>query len=296
MWYSDFLQYLATGVSIGCVYAMVAIGFNIIYNATGIINFAQGEFVMLGGMVMVSLTESMHVPMVAAFFITMLIVALIGGLFERIAIYPMKNASVLTLIIITIGGSIVIKGIAMFIWGKESYTLPHFSSEEAIDLLGAKILPQQIWILSILLITVLLLTLFFRYTLFGKAIRACSSNRVAAMLVGIDVRWMVCFAFVLSAAIGAVAGMIITPIALVDYNRGFMLALKGFSAAVLGGLGNSVGAVLAGFMIGIMESMGAGYVYSEYKDAIALLVLLVILFVRPGGILGNATANRLKSS
>ncbi|RJP32032.1 MAG: branched-chain amino acid ABC transporter permease [Candidatus Omnitrophota bacterium] len=282
-------QFLVTGISIGCIYGMVAIGFNIIYNATGIINFAQGEFVMLGGMVMVSLTAA-GIPLMLGFILAISIVACIGGLFERIAIYPMKDAGVLTLIIITIGGSIVLKGIAMFIWGKESHTLPHFSGEQPLSFLGAKLLPQHLWILGIMLTTVLLLTLFFRYTIVGKAMRACSANRTAAKLVGIDVRKMVFLSFVLSAAIGAIAGVIITPIAFIDYDRGFLLALKGFSAAVLGGLGNSAGAVLAGFIIGIMESMGAGLISSAYKDAIALIVLLVILFVRPYGILGNKEA------
>ncbi len=286
---SQILQYLVTGISIGCIYGMVAIGFNIIYNATGIINFAQGEFVMLGGMVMVSMSSA-GIPMVLGFFLTVFVVALIGGLFERLAIYPMQNATVLTLIIITIGGSIVLKGVAMFIWGKESHTFPHFSGETAISIFGAAILPQTLWILGIMLLTVLLLTLFFRYTIIGKAMRACSANRIAANLVGIDARRMVFLSFVLSAAIGAIAGIIITPIAFVDYDRGFMLALKGFSAAVLGGLGNSTGAVIAGFIIGIMESMGAGLISSGYKDAIALVVLLVILFVRPSGILGNKEA------
>ena len=145
-----------------------------------------------------------------------------------------------------------------------------------------------------MLFTVVILTLFFQYTMVGKAMRACSANRMAAILVGIDVRRMVFFSFVLSAAIGAVAGIIITPIALVDYDRGFMLALKGFSAAVLGGLGNSAGAVIAGFLIGIMESLGAGLISSGYKDAIALIVLLIILFIRPSGLLGRKDAAGLK--
>ena len=293
--WSQILQYLVTGISIGSIYGMVAIGFNIIYNATGIINFAQGEFVMLGGMIMVTLTATLGVPMFLAFFLTVIAVAAIGAIFERAAIYPLKNASVLTMIIITIGGSIVLKGIAMFVWGKESHMLPHFSSENAINVFGASVLPQTLWILGIMLGTVLLLSAFFRYTLAGKAMRACSSNRTAAYLVGIEARQMVCLSFVLSAAIGAVAGIIITPIALMDYNRGFSLALKGFSAAVLGGLGNSGGAVAAGFLIGIMESLGAGLISSSYKDAIALIVLLVILFVRPSGLFGNKEAMKHRS-
>lgn len=293
--WSQILQYLVTGVSIGSIYGMVAIGFNIIYNATGIINLAQGEFVMLGGLVMVTLSVTLGMPVVLAFILSVAIVAVVGGLFERLAIHPLRNAGVLVLVIVTVGGSIVMKGIAMFIWGKETYSLPHFSGEKSLSFFGASILPQTFWILGIMFVTVLLLTLFFRFTLAGKAMRACSANRVAAMLVGIEAHRMVLFSFMLSAAIGAVAGIIITPIALIDYDRGFMLALKGFSAAVLGGLGNSAGAVIAGFILGILESMGAGLISSGYKDAIALLVLLLILFVRPSGILGNREATRLQS-
>lgn len=293
--WSQLLQYLVTGISIGSIYGMVAIGFNIIYNATGIINFAQGEFVMLGGMVIATLVSTFGVPLPLAFVLTTAIVACIGGIFERLAIYPLRNASVLTLIIITIGGSIVIKGAAMLVWGKEAYHLPHFSGEDPISFGGASILPQTLWILGTLLATVVLLTLFFRYTLVGKAMRACSSNRMAALLVGIEVKRMVFFSFVLSAAIGAMAGIVITPIALAEYDKGAMLGLKGFSAAVMGGLGNSAGAVIAGLLLGILESMGAGFISSSYKDAVALVALLIILFVRPSGILGNKEAGRLQS-
>lgn len=291
---SQLLQYLVTGISIGGIYGLVAIGFNIIYNATGIINFAQGEFVMLGGLVMASLT-AMGLPVAAAFCLTVVIVAAIGGLFERAAIYPLRNAGVLTLIIVTIGGSIVIKGAAMSIWGKESHILPHFSGETPIVWGGAAILPQHLWILAITFFSIGVLTLFFRYTLTGKAMRACASNRTAARLAGIDDQRMVCLSFVLSAAMGAVAGIIITPIALMDYNRGLPLALKGFSAAVLGGLGNSGGALAAGFILGVLESLGAGLISSAYKDAISLIVLLAILFIKPSGLFGSSEAAKLKS-
>ncbi|HPA47919.1 MAG TPA: branched-chain amino acid ABC transporter permease [bacterium] len=291
---SQILQYILSGINIGSIYGLVAIGFNIIYNTTGIINLAQGEFVMLGGMIMVSLHVGAHIPMLPAFFLTVILVAAVGGLFERLAIHPLKNPTVLILIIITVAGSILMKGIAMFIWGKETFQLPHFSGEEPILFFGASLLPQTLWILGITAGIVLLLGLFFRYTLTGKAMRACAANRTAAQLVGIDVRKMVFLSFALSAAIGAAAGIVITPIALMDYDRGAMLALKGFGAAVLGGLGNSGGAVVAGFMIGILECLGAGFISSGYKDAIALFVLLIVLFVRPSGIFGSAETARLK--
>ena len=266
---------------------MVALGFNIIYSATGIINLAQGEFVMLGGMMMVYLTAIIKLPMVVSFFLSILIVTAIGAAFERAAIHPLKSPSVLTLIIITVAASILFKGGAMFAWGKHTFSLPPFSGEKPISVLGATILPQTLWILGIMGATVALLIFFFGFTLTGKAMRACAANRTAASLVGINVKTMVLLSFALSAGIGATAGIIITPIALMNYDRGTMLAVKGFSVAVLGGLGSNVGAVVAGFIIGIMESLGAGFISSGYKDAIALVVLLLVLFLKPSGLLGS---------
>ncbi|MBA7640564.1 High-affinity branched-chain amino acid transport system permease protein LivH [subsurface metagenome] len=281
------LQYLFTGITIGAIYGMVALGFNIIYSATGIINLAQGEFVMLGGMMMVYLTAIIKLPMVVSFFLSILIVTAIGAAFERAAIHPLKSPSVITLIIITVAASILFKGGAMFAWGKHTFSLPPFSGEKPISVLGATILPQTLWILGIMGATVALLIFFFGFTLTGKAMRACAANRTAASLVGINVKTMVLLSFALSAGIGATAGIIITPIALMNYDRGTMLAVKGFSVAVLGGLGSNVGAVVAGFIIGIMESLGAGFISSGYKDAIALVVLLLVLFLKPSGLLGS---------
>ncbi|MCX5904287.1 MAG: branched-chain amino acid ABC transporter permease [Proteobacteria bacterium] len=292
--FSQILQFLLTGITIGTIYGMVALGFNIIYNATGIINFAQGEFVMLGGMFMVWFTTVLKIPMIAAFALSVIMVTLIGALFERLAIYPLKRPSVLILIMITLAGSIIMKGSAMLFWGKETYTLPHFSGEEPFYLFGATILPQTLWILGIMFVVVIILAGFFNFTMLGKAMRACAVNPTAASLVGISVKKMVLLSFALSAALGATAGIIITPVALMEYDRGAILALKGFAAAVLGGLGNGVGAVVAGLLIGILESLGAGLISSGYKDAIALLVLLLVLFVKPSGIFGVSEASKLK--
>lgn len=294
MGFSGVLQLFLSGITIGSIYAMVALGFTIIYSATGIINFAQGEFVMLGGMIMISLAVGLHLPMPLAFLLTILSVTLIGALFERLCIHPLKHPSVLTLIIITIAVSILFRGGAMFIWGKDTLGLPHFSGEHPLVFLGATILPQTLWILGITGVVMLLLTLFFRGTMIGKAMRACAANRTAARLVGIPVRRIVLLSFALSAALGAIAGIIVTPIALMDYDRGVSLAIKAFGAAILGGLGNPIGAVLAGILIGIMEALSAGLISSHYKDAIALIVLLMVLFIRPSGLLGSRETARLK--
>ncbi|MCX8044416.1 MAG: branched-chain amino acid ABC transporter permease [Desulfobacterota bacterium] len=291
---SQIVQFLCTGVTIGSIYAMVGMGFTMIYNATGIINFAQGEFVMLGGLIMVSLTSSAHIPMPLGFFITVICVMLIGALFERCAIYPLKKPSVLTLIIITLAGSIIAKGVAMLVWGKQTYSLPHFSGDTPLIIAGAAILPQTLWILGILCCVVYGLSLFFNRTMLGKAMRACAVNPIAASLIGINVRYMVLLSFALSAALGAVAGICITPMLLMEFDRGALLGLKGFCAAALGGLGHSGGAVVAGLLIGIFESFGSGYLSSAYKDAIALIVLLAVLLLRPSGLFGSVEQNKLK--
>ncbi len=292
--FTDFLQFLFMGIQRGSIYAMVAMGFNIIYNSTGVINFAQGEFVVLGGLMMVTLTMVLNLSVPFAFLITVCFVMVIGIMMERFTINPVKKPSVLRLIIITIAVSILLKGFAMIFWGKESHFMNHFSSNETIEIFGATILPQTLWIIGILFLVVVCFILFFNFTMTGKSMRACAINRDAARLAGINDRNMVMLSFALSAGIGAVAGIIITPIIQMDYSRGAMLGLKGFGAAVVGGLGNSIGAVVAGLLLGIIEAMGAGYISSHYMDAIALVILLIVLFVRPSGIFGSSEASRFK--
>jgi branched-chain amino acid transport system permease protein len=291
---SQLLQYAVTGITIGSVYAMVAIGFNIIYNVTEIINLAQGEFVMLGGLVMVFLQVSLGLPVIIAFAGTVLIVTLVGLLLDRLAIHPIRQPSVLTLIIATIAASIMIKGTAMLVWGKDPFDLPAFSGRTPILIGGATIQPQYLWVVGFLVVTVIGLTLFFNKSIVGKAMSACSENADAARLVGINVQHMVLLSFALSAAIGAVAGLTMTPIALMEYDRGAMLAVKGFGAAILGGLGSFTGAICGGLILGLIESLGAGLLSSGYKDAYALVVLLAVLFFRPSGIMGNLEVTRFK--
>ena len=291
---SQIMQYLVTGLTLGSIYAMVGLGFTIIYNATGIINLAQGEFVMIGGLVMVFLTATLKIPMFFSFFITLAVVTVIGALYERAFINPLRKASLLTLIIMTVAVSIFLRGIAMFIWGKDPYSLPPFSPGKPLLVLGAAIMPQVFWVLGLSLLAVILMNFFFNRTITGKAMSACSGNRLAASLVGINVSKMVLLSFALSATLGAVAGAVITPLALMEYDRGPLLALKGFCAAVLGGLGLGTGAVVAGFIIGIIESFAAGFISSGFKDAIALVVLILVLFIKPSGIFGSADVSKVK--
>jgi branched-chain amino acid transport system permease protein len=288
------IQYLFTGVTVGSIYAMVAVGFNIIYNVTEIINFAQGEFVMLGGLIMAFFTVTAKLPLPVAFVLTVAAVTGVGVLMERFTINPLKNASVLTMIIVTIAVSILLKGIAMFVWGKDPYIFPPFSGSKPLFFFGAAIQTQTLWVLFMTAVMVVLMTIFFKKTRYGKAMLACADNPEAARLVGIRVNTMILISFALSAAIGAVAGAVITPISLMEYDRGALLALKGFGAAVLGGLGSFYGAVVAGIFLGIIESMCAGLVSSGYKDAVALILLLLVLYVRPSGLFGNVEASKIK--
>ncbi|MFH2012829.1 MAG: branched-chain amino acid ABC transporter permease [Pseudomonadota bacterium] len=292
--YSQIIQYILSGITIGSIYAIIALGFNIIYNSTSIINFAQGEFVMLGGLIMIFFTVTLKLPLILGFILTVVILTIVGIIMERFAISPIKNPAVVTLIIVTIAVSILFKGIAMFIWGKDTHFLPPFSGERGIAFIGAYINPQYLWVVGITIVVVISLSIFFKYTIIGKAMNACAVNRTAASLMGINVKRMVLLSFALSAAIGGIAGIIIAPITLMAYDNGAILGLKGFGAAVLGGLGNFYGAIFAGLLLGVMESLGAGLIHSGYKDAIALLALLLVLFIKPSGIFGVTDASGLK--
>ncbi len=278
------IQYGFSGITVGSIYAIVAIGFNIIYNATGIINFAQGEFLILGAMIAISLLPLLPLPLAIA--AAVLLTAVVGGLIELIFIRRVRNASVLRLIVITIGLSIVIREAMLLIWDEKVRSLPYFTGTEvtSIPLLGARISPQVLWVLGISAVIVAGLTLFFRFTLTGRAMRACADDRMAACLCGINDRWMVTFSFVLSAGIGALAGCVVSPISQTQYDMGASLAIKGFTAAILGGLGNSMAAILAGLLLGILEAFMVSQFPSAYKEAVSLVILLLILVFRPGGL------------
>jgi branched-chain amino acid transport system permease protein len=291
---SQLVQYLFTGITVGSIYALVALGFNIIYNVTEVINFAQGEFVMLGGLMMVLFAATLKLPLLLAFVLAVLVVTGVGALMERSTINPLKNAGVLTVIIVTIAVSILLKGIAMFVWGKDPYIIPPFSGTKPLFIFGAAVQTQTLWVVFITGVVVVLLTLFFKRSRYGKAMLACADNAEAARLVGIKVNTMVLISFALSAAIGAAAGAVITPMTLMEYDRGALLGLKGFGAAVLGGLDSFYGAVVAGLLLGVIESLCAGLISSGYKDAVALLILLLVLFVRPSGLFGNIEASKIK--
>jgi branched-chain amino acid transport system permease protein len=287
-----FLQYVFSGITVGAVYAVIAVGFTLIYNASEVINFAQGEFAMLGGMITVFVYGA-GVPLPLSILIAMGLAIVIGLLLERLAIEPAKQANVITLIIITVGASIFLRGTASVVFDKQFHRLPAFTGSEPIHILGATILPQSLWVLGGTLVMVAALSYFMNRTILGKAIRATADNRLAAQLVGINVRTVLLLSFGISAAMGALAGILVTPIMLTSYEVGTMLTLKGFASAILGGLGSPVGAVLGGLAVGLVESLTAGYLSSDYKDAVAFIIILAVLLFMPRGLTGRAAVERV---
>ncbi|MGE0848019.1 MAG: branched-chain amino acid ABC transporter permease [Hyphomicrobiaceae bacterium] len=289
---ADLLQFCFSGLTVGAVYALVALGFTLIVNASDVINFAQGEFVMLGGMTTVFLTAA-GVPVPWAALLAVAATITVGLLLYRFAIEPARGASAVTLIMITIGASIFLRGAAQVVFDKRFHGLPHIFGNDPIHLGGAAIMPQSLVVLAGAAAIVVLLWLFVDRTLLGKALIATAANRLAARLVGIDTRRIVGLSFAVSAAIGAVAGILVTPITLTSYDVGTLLALKGFAAAMLGGIGSALGAVLGGLILGMLEALSAGYLSSKYKDAVAFLVILAVLFAMPQGLLGRGKVERV---
>jgi branched-chain amino acid transport system permease protein len=281
------LQYLLSGVTKGSIYAVVAIGFNLIYSATGVLNFAQGEFVMLGGMVAVTLAQFVPLPVAVAGAV--LIVALVGCLLELTFFRKLRRHSILHMIIITIGLSIVLQEVALHLWDEKVRSLPYFTGNEisSVKFLGAAISPQVLWVLGTVAVMVIVLHAFLQYSLPGRAMRACSSNPDAAMLAGINIPNMRTLAFGLSAALGGLAGCVISPITMTHYEMGAPLAIKGFAAAILGGLGNPMAAVAGGLMVGVLEAFAVSRLPAAYNDVAAFAVLLLVLFVRPHGMFGR---------
>ncbi len=289
---SEFLQFLLSGITVGAIYALVGLGFSIIYNASHVINFAQGEFVMIGGMGTVFIAAT-GVPLPIAMLGAVFIAVLLGIGLQKLAIERAREASVVTIIIITIGASIFLRGIAGVAWDRNFHSLPAFSGEQPINLAGAIIVPQTLWILGVTVLVAFALFMFFNRTLIGKAMIGTADNPMAAKLVGINTNNILILSFALAAMLGAVGGILIAPMAPTHYQVGIMLGLKGFSAAIVGGLGSGPGAMLGGFLVGIAEALAAGYISSNYKDVVAFVIILLVLFFMPEGLFGKRSSERV---
>jgi branched-chain amino acid transport system permease protein len=278
------LQLALSGLAIGSIYAFIAVGFVTIHAVTGFINFAQGEFAMIGAMVAASLVGA-GLPLALAVVAGVAAAVVAGIATDRLAVQPVRLSSPLVVLVMTIAASTVLRGIALLLWGTLPYGLPPFTEGPPVGIGPGVIGRQDLWVLGLTVLAMVLLYLFFERTVPGTAMRACAANMLASRLVGISPSTMSLLAFAVSALLAGLAGVAVVPIALATYEMGIMLGLKGFVAAVIGGLRSPQGAVLGGLILGVLESLGAGLISSGYKDALAFSVLLLVLAFRPEGLL-----------
>jgi branched-chain amino acid transport system permease protein len=285
--FQDFLQYSFSGLTNGAIYALIALGFCVVNNTMGIVNFVQVDFVSLGGMLMFSALFAVGLPMLPGLLLAIAGVALVAMLVERIGLRPARSDNHLVLIFLTVGLSIILRGLIKLVWGKNRMALPPLTADVPVKILGASVLPQALWILLLTLVTIAILTWFFQRTSLGLAMRAVASNPTAAAVVGIPAGRVRLTSYAIAGALGGLAGVLVTPITTLSYDVGVLLGLKGFAAAILGGFGSFPGAILGGLGLGLLESLSAGYWSSAYKDVVAFAVLLLVLCVRPTGLLGK---------
>jgi branched-chain amino acid transport system permease protein len=276
-----FFQLLLPGLTTGCVYALVALGFVLTANVSGVVNFAQGEFVMLGGIVAAALV-AYGLPLWVAIIIATLVGAAVAAAQERLTLAPVRDAPHFIRITITLGVAVVLRGIVLLLFGKDPLFLPGFTGEGTFTLAGAVLPVQSLWVWAATAALLAATFWFLKFTDTGRAVRACSINLRAARLMGIDAERLTLLIFALAGASGALVGVVITPIVLATWDAGVSHGLKGFIGAILGGMRNQVVAVLGGLGIGVVESLAAGYVSSGYKDAIVYGILIVYLLIRGG--------------
>ena len=283
-------QSVLSGIGVGAVYGLIGIGFCVIYNASGIVNFAQGAFVMLGGMLTNAGMTKLGLPLPLAAIGAIVIVAISGVVLERIVVRPLWNrgSTMFVMILATLAAQIVVERITQILAGDQPRTLPVFTDLPPLRLFGFAINFQFLWILGCSALVIALLGLFFSSTRTGKAMRACSINRDAAALQGIPVSRMLALAFALSAALGAFAGILITPTQYTAFNVGVPFAISGFIAAIVGGFGRPLGAFAGGILLGIAQALAIVLLGAAFKNVAALSILLLFLFVRPTGLLGSA--------
>lgn len=287
------LQTLLAGLSTGAIYALVAIGFAIVYKATGAINFAQGEYVMVGGVVGGVVHEAFAPPIIVTVGIVVVAGLALGKLTEIACVRFQRDPEADTITIATIGFAVALKGAALVLTDRQTYGLPGFSGDASINIVGASVHPQMLWNLLMVALAAVGLTLFFRRTTRGMTIRAAADDQEMLSLFGVPFRVTTTWAFGLAAVLGALAGAGITPLTLISFEPGTVLGLKGFSAAMLGGLGSMYGAMLGGFLLGMVEALAGGYGASSIADLLAFVVLLLVLFIRPSGLLNQAQIQRV---
>jgi branched-chain amino acid transport system permease protein len=274
-------QLLLPGLTTGCVYALIALGFVLCYNVSNVINMAQGEFVMLGGL-LAAWMYTQGIPLPLAVLLATLSGVLLGAAQERLTLAPVRKSPQFIQVTITLGVAVVLRGVALIFFGKDPFNLPGFSGNGVFFLFDAILPVQTLWVWGGTVLLLVAMYLFLQHTDIGRAVRACSINPVAARLMGVDADRLTLFVFACAGGIGALAGAVITPIVLANWDAGFVYGLKGFIGAIMGGLRSPTIAVVAGLGVGVAESLAAGYLSSGWKDAIVYGLLLAFLLVRGG--------------
>jgi branched-chain amino acid transport system permease protein len=280
-------QYVLAGVVVGAIYALIAAGFVLIYQVTGLINFAQGEFAMIGAMTAASLATNGMRPLEAA-AIAVCVAAVTGAVCYLLAIRPARASTGVTLIFITLGLDVALRGLGLFVWGTNPLSLNAFSGGAAITVFGGVLPPQALWVLLTDVIVFGALYVFFRHTYAGTAVRAAVANPPIASTFGIPLRTFAFWSFVVAAAIGGLGGVVIAPITSATYDMGLTFGLAGFVAAVLGGLESLPGALLGGFVLGIVTKVAGGLFSTGWEEGVGFLILVLVLVLRPQGLLGRA--------
>lgn len=284
---TDLVQFFFSGMTSGAIYALIALGFCVVNNTMGIVNFVQVDFVTLGGMFMFSALNAWNLPIFAALGLAVTLVATCAMLVERFGLRPARSDNHLVLIFLTVGLSIILRGLIKLAWGTNRMALPPITADVPVRLFGASVLPQTLWILGMTVLAICFLRWFFARTSLGLSMRAVASNPLAARVVGIPTGRIRLTSYAIAGSLGGLAGILVTPITTLNYDVGVLLGLKGFAAAILGGFGSFPGAILGGLGLGLLESLSAGYLSSAYKDVVAFVVLLLVLFIRPKGLLGT---------
>jgi branched-chain amino acid transport system permease protein len=303
-----FLQQLVNGLVLGSIYALVALGYTMVYGILGLINFAHGDIVMIGALTALTVAQvltAMGLPaplvLTLATLAAMLVCVMLGVTIERVAYRPLRRAPRLAPLITAIGVSILLQYSAALIWGKQYLAMPEIVKPSGIVIGGAQLTDLQAFIFVLACVLMAGLLWFIKASRMGRAMRATEQNPEVAGLMGVDVNRIIAFTFLLGSAIGAIAGvMVVLYYGIGHYFMGFMLGLKAFTAAVLGGIGNVAGAVLGGLLLGVIESLAAGYIGdltggvlgSNYRDIFAFLVLILVLVLRPSGIMGSSSGER----
>lgn len=284
-------QILASGLAMGCIYALVGLAFVLIYNASGGLNFSQGEFVMLGAFALFT-TTALQMPYWLAVVVSVAALGLLGWLFQRMLFYPLKDRSFLYFIIVTIGFSIFARNLALIVWGPNPLKVPSLTTVETVSVAGVVMSPENIAIIIVTVVVLLAQYALFFHTDLGRRLRATAQNSQMAQLMGIYPRRMIGITFAMSGAIAGFAGVLLAPIFLIDTDMGGAVLLKAFIAVVIGGFGSIPGVVVGGICVGLIEILTAVYISSVYKDAICIAILILFLVAFPRGLFGEAVKER----